>query len=92
MAVVVVAPRARAQIRRAVERSQRASMSQFFSWHAEMVRECVRDGSVIRAISPLGQAEIYAENRAPEYWIDDLASRSVFMHTDPVRGRYRSVI
>jgi Uma2 family endonuclease len=30
------------------------------------------------------KAEIYAENRAPEYWIVDLASRSVFVHTDPV--------
>lgn len=40
----------------------------------------------------LVKAEIYAENCAPEYWIVDLASRSVFVHTDPVRWRYRSVI
>jgi hypothetical protein len=32
------------------------------------------------------KAEIYAENGAPEYWIVDLASRSVFVHTDPERG------
>ncbi|HEX8110970.1 MAG TPA: Uma2 family endonuclease [Kofleriaceae bacterium] len=38
------------------------------------------------------KAEIYAENRAPEYWIVDLASRSVFVHTDPGRGTYRSVV
>jgi Uma2 family endonuclease len=40
----------------------------------------------------LVKAEIYAENRAPEYWIVDLASRSVFVHTDPVRGAYRSIL
>jgi Uma2 family endonuclease len=39
----------------------------------------------------LVKAEIYAENGAPEYWIVDLASRSVFVHTDPARGAYRSI-
>jgi len=38
------------------------------------------------------KAEIYAENRAPEYWIVDLASKSVFVHTDPARGIYQSVV
>ena len=40
----------------------------------------------------LAKAEIYAENGAPEYWIVDLASRSVFVHTDPARGAYRSIV
>jgi len=40
----------------------------------------------------LVKAEIYAENRAPEYWIVDLASRSVFVHTEPARGTYRSIV
>jgi Uma2 family endonuclease len=40
----------------------------------------------------LVKAGIYAENRAPEYWIIDLASRSVFVHTEPSRGVYRSVV
>jgi Uma2 family endonuclease len=40
----------------------------------------------------LVKAEIYAENRAPEYWIVDLATRSVFVHTDPARGAYRSIV
>jgi Uma2 family endonuclease len=37
------------------------------------------------------KAAIYAENRAPEYWIVALSTRSVFVHTDPARGEYRSV-
>jgi Uma2 family endonuclease len=40
----------------------------------------------------LVKAAIYAENRAPEYWIIDLASRSVFVHTEPSRGVFRSVV
>jgi len=38
------------------------------------------------------KAAIYAENRAPEYWVVDLATKSVFIHTDPARGVYRSVV
>jgi len=38
------------------------------------------------------KAEIYAENRAPEYWIVDLSTNSVFVHTDPFRGSYRSIV
>jgi Uma2 family endonuclease len=38
------------------------------------------------------KAAIYAENRAPEYWIVALAARAVFVHTDPARGAYRSVV
>jgi Uma2 family endonuclease len=38
------------------------------------------------------KAAIYAENGAPEYWIVDVASRSVFVHTEPVRGAYRSIV
>lgn len=34
----------------------------------------------------LVKAEIYAENLAPEYWFVDLASRSVFVHTDRSSG------
>jgi Uma2 family endonuclease len=40
----------------------------------------------------LVKAAIYAENRAAEYWIVDLASRSVLVHTEPRRGAYRSVV
>ena len=40
----------------------------------------------------LVKSKIYAENRSPEYWIIDLASRSVFVHTAPARGAYRSVV
>src|SRR5688572_15455038 len=38
------------------------------------------------------KAEIYAENRAPEYWIVALSTKAVFVHTDPARGAYRSVM
>jgi Uma2 family endonuclease len=38
------------------------------------------------------KAAIYAENRAPEYWIVDVATKSVFVHTDPLRGGYRSIV
>jgi Uma2 family endonuclease len=38
------------------------------------------------------KAQIYAENRAPEYWIVDLASRTVLVHTDPARGTYQSIV
>jgi len=40
----------------------------------------------------LVKAEIYAEARAAEYWIVDLATKSVFVHTDPYRGAYRSIV
>jgi Uma2 family endonuclease len=39
----------------------------------------------------LVKAEIYAEARAREYWIVDLATKSVFVYTDPYRGAYRSI-
>lgn len=38
------------------------------------------------------KARIYAENRVPEYWIVDLATRSAFVHTDPAHGAYRSIV
>jgi Uma2 family endonuclease len=38
------------------------------------------------------KAAIYAESRAPEYWIVDIRTRSVFVHTDPVGGIYRSIV
>lgn len=38
------------------------------------------------------KAGIYAENRAPEYWVVDLASKSVLVHTEPVRGAYQSIV
>ena len=38
------------------------------------------------------KAEIYAENRAPEYWIVDLVSWSVLVHTEPRRGAYQSIV
>jgi Uma2 family endonuclease len=40
----------------------------------------------------LVKAELYAENRAPEYWVIDLVARSVFVHTRPFRGAYRSIV
>lgn len=40
----------------------------------------------------LVKAEIYAENGAPEYWVVDLGSRSVYVHTDPRNGAYRSIV
>jgi Uma2 family endonuclease len=37
------------------------------------------------------KAAIYAENGAPEYWVVDLRTRSVFVHTRPREGVYQSV-
>lgn len=38
------------------------------------------------------KAQLYAENRAPEYWIIALSTKSVFVHTAPARGAYRSIV
>jgi Uma2 family endonuclease len=38
------------------------------------------------------KASIYAEAEFPEYWIVDLESRAVEVHTDPAGGVYRSVV
>jgi Uma2 family endonuclease len=38
------------------------------------------------------KAEIYAENGAPEYWVVDLQTKSVFVHTHPKHGRYQTVV
>ncbi len=38
------------------------------------------------------KAAIYAENRVPEYWIIDVTTRTVYVHTELVRGAYRSVV
>lgn len=38
------------------------------------------------------KAGIYAENRVPEYWIVDLRTKSVFVHTQPLGSVYRSII
>ena len=38
------------------------------------------------------KARIYARNRAPEYWIIDLNSESVIVHTKPQRGEYRRIV
>jgi len=35
---------------------------------------------------------IYAENGAPEYWVVDLRTTSVFVHTHPTKGVYQWVI
>ncbi len=35
---------------------------------------------------------IYAENRCPEYWVIDVKDRVVWVHTDPTKQRYRSVV
>jgi len=37
------------------------------------------------------KTEIYAENGAPEYWVIDLRSRRVFVHTEPRDGAYQSI-
>lgn len=38
------------------------------------------------------KAGIYAAAGVPEYWVFDPAHRLVHVHTDPVEGRYRSVV
>lgn len=38
------------------------------------------------------KARIYAQNRAPEYWVIDLNSESVLVHTEPRRGEYRRIV
>jgi Uma2 family endonuclease len=38
------------------------------------------------------KAAIYAENGAPEYWVVDLRTTSVFVHTSPRRASYRSIV
>lgn len=38
------------------------------------------------------KSAIYAENGAPEYWVVDLRTTSVFVHTHPTKGVYQWVI
>jgi Uma2 family endonuclease len=38
------------------------------------------------------KASIYAENGAAEYWIVDVKARCVWVHTQPKRGTYTSVV
>ena len=38
------------------------------------------------------KSTIYAENGAPEYWVVDLRTTSVFVHTHPTRGVYDLVV
>jgi Uma2 family endonuclease len=40
----------------------------------------------------LVKASIYAENGAPEYWVVDVRTTSVFVHTCPVDGMYESIL
>ncbi len=35
---------------------------------------------------------IYAENRCPEYWVVDVVNQVVWVHTDPAKQRYRSIV
>lgn len=35
---------------------------------------------------------IYAENRCPEYWVIDIPSQTVWVHTEPTKQRYKSVV
>jgi Uma2 family endonuclease len=37
------------------------------------------------------KSEIYAENRAPEYWIVDVKTRTVWVYTEPKAGIYQRV-
>ncbi len=37
------------------------------------------------------KAGIYAENGAPEYWVVDLRTQTVWVHTEPKHGAYRGV-
>lgn len=36
--------------------------------------------------------KIYAQNGAPEYWVVDLRTKSVFVHTHPNHGIYQSIV
>jgi Uma2 family endonuclease len=38
------------------------------------------------------KSAIYAENGAPEYWVVDLRTTSVFVHTHPTKGVYDLVV
>jgi Uma2 family endonuclease len=51
----------------------------------EVAKSSLREDRIVKA-------EIYARNRAPEYWIVDLATKSIFVHTDPARSAYRSIV
>lgn len=35
---------------------------------------------------------IYAENRCPEYWVIDIPNQAVWVHTEPTKQRYKSVV
>jgi Uma2 family endonuclease len=35
---------------------------------------------------------IYAENGVPEYWVFDLRTKAVFVHTRPEDGQYAKVL
>jgi Uma2 family endonuclease len=36
--------------------------------------------------------DLYAEAGVPEYWVMDVNGRQIFVHLDPVDGRYRSIV